>query len=363
MSEQTVKLERIQGMLDRQGLDALLLRKEANFAWATCGATSHVNVADSHGAASLLYTPHGRYIITDNIEAPRLQEEEHLLEDGWEMRAARWYEADGVATELTQGMQVGADGAFPGAKDVEGEMKSLRSTLLPEELERFRQLGQLCAQAIDSAILSIRPGLTENVIAGMLAREAWMRGVEPIVNLVGTDERVAKYRHPLPTGKKLENYAMLVLCGRKWGLVASITRSIYFGRMPEELKNKSRALAQVDAHFIAATRPGAKLYEILQEGISCYQLYGFVDEWKSHHQGGLTGYAPREVFATPESEEVVSVGQAYAWNPSIVGTKSEDTILVGETENEILTAIPRWPAIKVNLRGQSIDRPLIMEIT
>lgn len=363
MSELTIKLERIQDLLDRQGLDALLLRKEANFAWATCGASSHVNLADSQGAASLLYTPHGRYLVTNNIEAPRLEDEEHLLEQGWELRAPRWYDEDGIASELTQGMRVGADCAFPDAKDVEGEMMQLRSALLPEEIERFRQLSQACAEAMDSAILSIRPGLSENLIAGMLAREALLRGVEPIVDLVGTDERISRYRHPLPTGKKLENYAMLGLCGRKWGLVASITRLVYFGRLPDELKNKSRALAQVDAHFIAATRPGAKLYEILQEAIGCYQLYGFVDEWKSHHQGGLAGYEPRELFATPESEDEVAVGQVYAWNPSISGIKSEDTILVGETQNEILTAIPRWPAIKVNLRGQSIERPLIMEIT
>ena len=55
-------------------MGALLLRREASFAWATCGATSHVNLADSHGTASLLFTPKARYVITNNIEAARLQE-------------------------------------------------------------------------------------------------------------------------------------------------------------------------------------------------------------------------------------------------------------------------------------------------
>jgi len=49
--------------------------------------------------------------------------------------------------------------------------------------------------------------------------------------------------------------------------------------------------------------------------------------------------------ATPSSEEVVSVGQVYAWNPSIARTKSEDTILVTEQGYEILTAMNDWPAI------------------
>ena len=362
MSELMVKLERIQNVLDGQGLNALLLRREADFAWATCGAASHVNLADAYGAASVLITPRGRYIITNNIEAARLQEEEHLTDQGWEFRSEPWYEADGAVDELTQGMQLAADFAYPGARNIQEEMARLRAALVPEEAERFRLLCRSCAEAVDSAILSIRPGLTEYQIAGMLAREAWSRGVEPIVNLVGTDERISRFRHPLPTEKRLEKYVMLVLCGRKGGLVASITRLAYFGTLPDELRVKSRAVAQVDAHFIAATRPGTRLCDIFREAMDCYNLYGFPGEWQLHHQGGLAGYEPREIIATPDLECEVSVGQVYAWNPSITGTKSEDTILVGETQNEILTAIPRWPAIKVNLRGQSIERPLSLEI-
>ena len=81
-----------------------------------------------------------------------------------------------------------------------------------------------------------------------------------------------------------------------------------------------------------------------------------------HHQGGLAGYTPREVIATPNTGDEVTYGQVYAWNPSIAGVKSEDTILVGEQQNEVLTAIPRWPVTKVNLRGQTVERPGILEI-
>jgi Xaa-Pro aminopeptidase len=363
MSEVLVKLERIQGLLDKLGLDALLLQREANFAWGTCGAASHINLADSIGAASLLYTPYGRYVITNNIEAARLLEEEPLPDQGWDLRAAPWYKANGAVAELTKGMRLGADGAYPGAADVQEEVSKLRAALVPEEVERFRLLSRSCAEAMDAAILGIRPGLTEQQIAGMVAREVWGRGVEPVVNLVGTDERISLFRHPIPTGKRLEHYAMLALCGRKWGLVASITRLAYLGRLPDELRNKGRAVAQVDAHFIAATRPGTKLREILREAMECYQLYGYLGEWELHHQGGRAGYEPREIVATPDTEEEVLLGQVYAWNPSITGVKSEDTILVEEGQNEILTTIPRWPMIKVNLRGQMVERPLILEIT
>jgi Xaa-Pro aminopeptidase len=160
----------------------------------------------------------------------------------------------------------------------------------------------------------VRPGMTEYEIAGLLAREAQSRGVQPIVNLVATDARVYAFRHPLPTDKQLERYAMLILCGRKWGLVCSVTRLVHFGRLPDDLRRKAEAVARVDAAFIAAT------------------------------------------------EDCVSPGQAYAWNPSIAGTKSEDTILVGATDNQILTAMPDWPTLSVVVDGQTLNRPAILEV-
>jgi antitoxin VapB len=223
-------------------------------------------------------------------------------------------------------------------------------------------LGKLCAQSMDQAIRAVKPGMTENQIAALLAREAQSRGVQPIVNLIATDERIFKFRHPLPTDKKMARYAMLVLCGRRWGLVCSLTRLVHFGRLPAELHSKSLAVATVDATVIAETRPGRTLGEIFARIQAAYAEAGFPDEWKLHHQGGPAGYEPREYIATPGGQDVVNLGQAYAWNPSITGTKSEDTVLVGVTGNEILTPIPGWPVLTVEVGAQKVERPAILEI-
>ena len=69
---------------------------------------------------------------------------------------------------------------------------------------------------------------------------------------------------------------------------------------------------------------------------------------RNHHQGGLTGYEPREFLAIPGSQEMVVEGQAFAWNPSIAGAKVEDTILVGAAGNEIITLTPSLPATTIN---------------
>jgi antitoxin VapB len=363
MNEFERKQTAVQALLEAHGLEALLLRRVSSFAWATCGAASYVNTATSEGVASLLFTPSGRSLVADNIETPRLEKEEQLKEQGWEFHTHPWYEAPEAIQALTRGLRVGADVPFPGATDLSAPLARLRSELGPEEGERFRALGLLCAQAMDAAIRSVRPGMTEHQIAARLSAETESRGAQCTVNLVATDERIFNFRHPLPTGKTLDRYAMLVLCGRQKGLVCSITRLVSFGRLPDEVRRKAEAVAQVDAAFILATLPGRSLGQVFQEGIAAYARVGFPDEWQLHHQGGPAGYEPREVTAVPGSSELVRLGQAYAWNPSITGAKSEDTVLVGEAENEVISRIESWPEYQVEVVGKTISRPAILEVT
>jgi antitoxin VapB len=155
---------------------------------------------------------------------------------------------------------------------------------------------------------------------------------------------------------------MLVLCGRRDGLVCSVTRLVHFGRLPDELRQKADATARVDAVFLANSRPGRSLGDVFQAAVEAYRSTGYPDEWHLHHQGGLAGYEPREVVAVPGLRDNVVTGQVYAWNPSITGTKSEDSILVGAQDNEVLTHIAGWPTISVAVSGLEIERPAILEI-
>lgn len=359
-----IKMDRIRGLLEVHELDALLLKKASSFAWATCGAASFINTASTYGEASLLITKGDQYLITNNIEAPRLEEEERLASLGWKIMAEPWYEPGKAIDRLAKGLYLGSDNGFPGSTDLSGEVARLRSHLLPDEGERFRLLGRLTAETMKTAIDSIRPGMTEMEIAGHLAGEAERLGAQPIVILVATDERTNRFRHPLPTKKVMEQYAMLVLCTRASGLVCSITRLIHFGSLSMELRHKMESVAHVDAALIHATTAGRPVKEVFRTGQQAYALAGYSEEWRLHHQGGVAGYEPREFIATPDSEETVKLGQAFAWNPSITGTKSEDTILVEEAGFQVLTEIPDWPMIDVFLSAANrpIARPAILEV-
>lgn len=360
MNENEQKLGLIRSWMADRKLGALYLQRVSSFAWATCGAASYINVASTNGVASLLITPDRQYLLTNNIEAPRLEKEEKLLDQGWDFRIAPWHGTHYAIANLTRGLGLATDGFFPGALDVSLELARLRACLSSEEIARFRVLGGLCAQAMDAAIHAVKPGMTEHAIAGILAGEAEKCGVQAIVNLIATDERIYDFRHSLPTDKIFDRYAMLVLCGRRWGLVCSLTRFVHFGRLPDELSRKAAAVARIDATFIASTCPGRTLGTIFQRAVAAYAASGFADEWHLHHQGGPAGYEPREFLAAPDSQDRVAAGQVYAWNPSITGSKSEDSVLINENGSEILSATPGWAMVKVEVDGRIIERPDIL---
>lgn len=358
----TTKHERISQLLDKHDLDGFLIQQVANFAWATDGAASYINTATTNGVATLFVTRDSKHLITDNIESPRFEQEEALKTQGWDFHLHRWDQPAEALEKLTAGRKLGADGAYPGAVNLSAELAVVRSYLDAAEQDRFRTLASLCAEAMDEAIRAVRPGMTEFQIASLLSSANQARGVLPIVNLVATDERIYQFRHPLPTDKVMEKYAMLVICGRKYGLVCSLTRLVHFGQLPDELKEKAEAVAYVDASMIAATRPGVQINAVFQTAKAAYDEVGFPNQWHLHHQGGPSGYDPREFIATDAVEATIGLGQVYAWNPSIAGCKSEDTILVGEESNEILSAIQGWPVKTIEVNGQSVARPEILVI-
>jgi hypothetical protein len=99
-----------------------------------------------------------------------------------------------------------------------------------------------------------------------------------------------------------------------------------------------------------------ELFEVLADA---YDRAGFPEEWRRHHQGGLTGYKGREVFAVPDEPTPLPAVGAVAWNPSVTGGgKSEDTVLISDRDPAILTRTPELPELE--LRG--LRRPRIVEL-
>ncbi len=347
------KHEAIRALLKRHSAEGLWMCRTRNLAWFTAGADASIPTDAETGMYSILITATRRAIYTSNIEATRLRAEERFEDLGFEIVEYPWY----TPKEPEKVGVISDDGT------IEDEIQQLRWVLLEAEQERFRALGRDAAAAIDEAARAVRAGDTEWEIAARLDAACKKRGGLAVVNLIGTDERIAQHRHPLATSKRLEKTAMLVVCMRRHGLVVSATRFVSVGAPSAELQEKVRKIAAIDAVTMVASTPGRTLGQVFTALQEAYAAYGEEDQWKYHHQGGLAGYAPRERVATPGDATKIQVGHTFAWNPSIVGCKSEDTILLNADSFDIVTqASGDWPMVEVNLSGQIVKRPGILQI-
>ena len=108
--------QRLWELMDRRGLGALLLRRSANFAWYTNGADNRVDHASPLGVADVLITRDAEYIFTNNIEAPRMREEQT---PDFEVVEHPWYEDESAAIrEVIGDASLGADFPLEGAQDI-----------------------------------------------------------------------------------------------------------------------------------------------------------------------------------------------------------------------------------------------------
>jgi Xaa-Pro aminopeptidase len=113
--------------------------------------------------------------------------------------------------------------------------------------------------------------------------------------------------------------------------------------------------------MIAQSRPGIPAKEVLQKGIDAYKEKGYPEEWKFHHQGGSIGYTGRDYRVNLRTPDIIQENQAFTWNPSITGTKSEDTILATSKGQEMITHPIFYPTLSLNVAGISFTRPAILE--
>ena len=326
--------------MDRRGLRALLLRRSANFAWYTGGADNRVDHASPLGVADILVTLEAEYVFTNNIEAPRMREEQT---PDFEVVEHPWHGDEKVAVrEVIGDVSMGADFQLGNALDVSSEVAALRYTLDPDALERYRRVGADAAAAVSEAASSLQPGMDEREAAANLAAACRRRGLFSSVLLAAADDRIARYRHPIPRGGRIARRAMLVVSAERGGLYANVTRMVHFEEPDGELKRRQEACEAILRMMREeATRPGRTLADAFEDCQRFYSEAGFPGEWKLHHQGGMTGYASREIIATPHAQQRIRVGQAFAWNPSVTGAKAEETFVLTEDGPEVITLLEK----------------------
>jgi len=358
------KVKKVREFMRTRGLTGMLLSTQRNFAWLTGGGTNTVVIASEVGTVSLLVTRKKVYLLAPNDEVHRFMDEEL---NGFEVEPVifKWYQDidHGEKLKLAEklgGPGLGSDLRIPGTIYIENQFKKLRYVLGRGEIERYREVSRLAAEAVEVVARKVKPGMSEEEIRALTAYELYKRGLIPTVLLIGVDEGILKYRHVIPKGRILKKYAQINICARKYGLVVAVTRLVHFGPLSEDIKKRQMVAEKVYAAFMYGLKPGAKISDVFKEAIAVYGKHGYPDEWENHHQGGAIGYNEREYIATLNSKEIVHLNQAFAFNPTLKGAKVEDTVLVSDKGIEVLTYTGKWPYKEVEYKGKKFKVPEIL---
>ncbi len=363
-NELETKLTRVREVMSANNLDAIFLKRQDSFAWLTCGGMNYVGLGEM-GGCGLLITADKQYAITNNIEANRMKDEEHLEDMGFAIYDSVWHDVefeDKKIAELTKNGKVGYDYSHGSDANVSNDVKQKRLSLTQEEIERYKVGGFLAAKAIEQALVCTHPGETELDVVARLAKNARESGLDVCSSMCAADHRIYNYRHPVPTENVIKERVQLGANLRYKGLITCCTRYINFVPIDEKLNNQYLANVKIDCTLMANSIPGNTYVSALEAGKKAYKEAGYADEFNKHHQGGAIGYAVRDYKVDFATKGTIHENQAFCWNPSITGTKSEGTVIVNS--NEIIPASRPvfFPTVEITVGKHTFTRPRILEL-
>jgi Xaa-Pro dipeptidase len=331
----------------------LLLATPAAVNWRTGGMSDPVDLTAASDPGWIVDCDHGTALITNEIEAPRFEYDFRVRELGWDLVSVPWFEPlaplEAACTYANVGPEVLLSDTGAYGDDVRHQLVAARLVLSEPEREELRELGSLVGQALGAGIDAWTPGVsTDFDIAAAISAVLEARGAKAVCLIVGGDDRLRSFRHPLAIGAVVSEAIMAVVVAKRAGLHAAATR-ICVRRQDDELSTLMKSLDVVTDAVLEASIPGGTWGETVLALASGYEAAGYPGAWRQHFQGGPIGFEQREFELAPTHDDspfwslARGANTAVAWNPSLPGgAKSEDTYLVAEGL-ELLTVTPTWP--------------------
>jgi Xaa-Pro dipeptidase len=338
------KVALVRGLIDRRGLDAAVLSGADAVAWLTGGVTNRIESGHPASPLWIVVTADRVAAATTNVEGPRLAAEAGLE---FELHETAWYEPGGLARAAEELAAATAQRVGGLGVDIDDDLVELRLALLPSERERLAALAVDAAAALEEAVRAWQPGERDVDVQACVAERLERAGAFGACLIVGGDERVERFRHPLAAGVPVRRLVMAVVVAERQGLHAAATRFACAGGLSESVRQARAASLAVEQATLAACLTGATYGDAVDAFVDAYAGQGAPDEWRDHYQGGPVGYRQREFEPVPGSRWLgtpIDVGHALAWNPSFAGGgKSEDTYLVEPGGLRRLTDTRAWP--------------------
>jgi antitoxin VapB len=334
----------------------LLLTRPSSVNWRTGGLSDPIDVTANVDPVWVLDCDAGNVLITNDVEAPRLEGDFHVGERGWNVLRAPWYEPSAPLALACSFAGVSSDELLSDRDDiglnVNDDLIAARLVLGVEERGELRELGSLVGLALGAGIESWRPGVTTDFdAAAVITAILEASGATAVCLIVGGDDRLRSFRHPLAVGEIINDAMMAVVVAKRAGLHVAATR-LCVRRSDDEIVKLTKTLSAVHDAVLEASVPGGTWGDSINALAAGYESIGQPDAWREHFQGGPIGFDQREFELAPFQTSSPfwntprQINTAVAWNPSLRGgAKIEETYLLGG-EMELITATPSWPLVE-----------------
>ncbi len=361
------RLQRCTGLMDKAGLDVLLLTKPANMFYLT---------GDGRLCAYAMVTKDGQVALgvprTDVDDVRHLARFDHIegFEDevGMIHSISHNFERFGISrgtvgleyTFLTQSMMgmVTHPHAKPAdvqVKDCTPILSEMRSVKEEEEIEQLRAAARVAVTGMTAAVVAVRPGMTESRVAAEAERAMRYAGAEEFWRTYVSSGPRTNIAHGLPTNREIQagDLVMIDIHPIVNGYSADICRTIAAGQPTTEQQAGYDLYLEAQQATVAKVRAGASmvdleatLHGILRDAgqgdhVFGPPIHGVGIEFEESPLPPGHAFFHGEAAPPPlEANTVLAVGNCglYAgpW-----GVRVEDTVVVGKEGGEVLTTYPR----------------------
>jgi Xaa-Pro aminopeptidase len=359
------RLAALRGLLDERGLDAALLSRSANKRYYSGFRLSDAEGPTSGWAGTLLVTRDARLILADSRYTEQASHEApgweivptagpmhedlppHLLERGI---AALGMEASVVPHAAWAALAEAAPGVELHA--IDDELVPIRVRKTADEVDAIGRACALADAAFTHLVGWIRPGMTEREVAWELEGFFRANGAEGLAfdTIVLAGPRAAM-PHGRPSDVPVEPGNVLLL---DFGCIvdgyrSDMTRTLFVGDVPDEVRRHHDAVREAQAAAIEALRPGVDGRDvdaiararIAADGVEPYgHGLGHGIGLETHEAPGIR----RSVSVALEPGMVFSV-EPGIYRPGVTGIRIEDIVVLEEAGPRLLTTSPREPIV------------------
>ena len=347
-------VERLNRLMDRDGLSAVVARSGKNFTYLTGFAypgtlARHLDFPDSPRGVLVIWPRHGDPVMVLNSFAAPLAQRDSWLEriemyddygESPYARAAKVLEDMGLhesrigfeKTYVSAARWEEIAALLPKAEAVDctAMMDEVRWIKTPGEVDLIREGAMLLDEAYLEVFPSVRDGDTEREIHSRLIAACLRRGANWAHGILNSSRNTVVYGgesdFQFKKGDIIRNDYVF------WfqGYPGHQSRTVVLGTPSDEQKRTYQKILSIYKGTIEQARPGIKASDVYQYASDAFKREGFKGRVALAGHGVGSWWHQQQPYLVPSSDIVIEVGLVLAFEPHVDYYHLQDMFLITE---------------------------------